>query len=223
MWKQNQFFNEPFCPTLITFFSILNDRVPDVALLQSLKHYWYLIFFVLYILSIADVFYVLLLSIYKHMPFWFFLFFGLLVRGDQILRSRESLVLAHLIWSIIKLTFHFPIWWLLLCKSPVCTRLCWLKLLLHQQFVYRIFCSQRGVCNAARHISPLKNKSQFVKVWMNICHSLKPFPRNCLSFHPAFGFHIHFAQPLPQPGKQLKFTQQLDINQCCIKESLNFI
>lgn len=130
----------------------------------------------------------LLLSIYKHVPICFFILFldapMLRERGDQILLSLENLALAHFIWSIIRLAFHFPIWLLLLGKVPVCTRLCWPKLLLHHQSVYRILCIQRDACNAAKHIFLLKSKSQSVKAWMSICHSLKPFPRNRLSFHP---------------------------------------
>lgn len=211
--KTELIFNESFCPLLITFCSILNDKVPDVAFLQSLLLFDFLCFiyfeYCWYILCLT------LLSIYKHVPICFFIkFLGApkpCKKGDQILLSLENLVLAHFIQSIMKLTFHFATWLLLLCKPPVCTRLCWLKLLYHHQSAYITFCIQRDVCNAAEHFSLLKSKSQFVKVWMNICHSLKPFPTNWETFHPAFGFHIHFTQPLPQPDKWLKFAQQLTI------------
>lgn len=78
--------------------------------------------------------------------------------------------------------------------------------------------TQAVLCNTSL-LQALKSMPQPVKVWMNICHSLMPFPRNCWSFQPALGFHVHFSPAWPTN----KFTQHLDIDKYYTKESLKLI
>lgn len=92
------------------------------------------------------ILYLMFLPICRHVPICFFLLFFCAPMpgktGGQILLSMESLVLAHLIWSVIELIFHFPIWLLQLFKAPMCTRLCWLFC----DFLIISLCTECSVC-----------------------------------------------------------------------------